>query len=98
MNYSQRGRFFVDALFFAGLDADEGVNLFHRMVVLDVRHNLGWDAREYVALHHQFRPVAVGELTPEYKGVFELGQIHPRWVEVPPLLVYSAGTSQERAK
>lgn len=82
MNYSRRGRFFVDALFFAGLDANEGINLFDRMVVIDVRHTSSWDKREYVALHEQFRPVPAGDITPEYTAVFSRETSLPTWVEV----------------
>lgn len=79
------GRFKVDAFFFAGLETDEGVNLFRDVIVLDVRFDIGTGTREYLAMHRSFRPVPEGEVTPEYNAYFTHDSIFPTWVEIPPI-------------
>lgn len=74
------GRFKVDAFFFAGLNTDEGVNLFRDMVVLEVNFSWNSGAREYVALHRQFDVVPMGEVVPEYTAIFHRGTSTPTWV------------------
>ena len=75
------GRFKVAGLFFRNLAADEGANLFHGMVILDVRHCWG-DEVEYFAMHPDFRLIATGEIVPEYRAIFDSISAVPQWEEV----------------
>lgn len=76
------GRFRVSPDFFVRLKPDEGVNLFHRMVVLRTQDHFLSRDREYLAIHPDFREVAEGELFPEYRAVFDTKSLYPTWVEV----------------
>jgi hypothetical protein len=81
------GRFVVDDVFFLGYgrrEPNDGVNLFHNMVVLDVRREFHRATREYIAMHPDFRRVETGEQIPEYVATFEAGEIHPKWTERKP--------------
>lgn len=78
------GRFTVAHRFYDRLGPDEGVNLFHRMVVLDVKHSFMSHTAEYMAIHPDFRPVSEGEVIPEYVGQFTSDSPYPIWVEVEP--------------
>ncbi len=79
---SRVGRFEVSGLFFRRLAPDEGTNLFHRMVVLDVRTHLDCGVREYLCIHPDFRPRAEGERVPLYHAVFDSKSAFPAWVEI----------------
>lgn len=76
------GRFRVSPVFFVHLGPDEGVNLFHRMVVLRTQEHFLSHDREYLAIHPDFRVVAEGEQFPEYRAVFDTTSPYPTWVEV----------------
>lgn len=88
----RRGWFSVDFRFFDRLDVDEGVNLFHRMVVIDVQHKYFDNRVVYHAIHPGFRAVTPGEIIPEYRGVFSPNSIYPTWVEVTTPTQPSKGT------
>lgn len=75
------GKFRVHHRFFRDLNAGEGVNLFHGMVVYAVEQSFAADERTYYATHRSFRELAMGEATPEYTAVFHAGEIHPTWLE-----------------
>ncbi len=76
---NKKGRFFVNGGFFQGLNHGEGVNLFHGMIILDVRHDFCNDRAEYIAIHEDFKPVVEGRIIPEYIGVFNSKSIYPKW-------------------
>lgn len=76
------GRFRVDKLFFDGLKPCEGINLFHDMVVLRAEEDMCSFATIYVAIHPQFRPIAPGELVPEYEAIFTKDTAYPTWKEI----------------
>lgn len=76
------GHFFVDRAFFRELDVGEGTNLFHQMVVLNVDHEMWSNRVKYHAAHPDFRELAVGEITPEYRAVFTPDSPFPQWQEV----------------
>lgn len=73
------GRFYLAPSFFAGLDCEEGVNIFHRMVVL--RAEQCWDRphTQYLAIHPDFEEVKPGDVVPVYTATFDRGSIYPRW-------------------
>ena len=79
---NKRGIFEVNDQFFNGLCVGDGVNLFSGMVILDMRRDYLQGYREYCAIHADFRPVQIGEITPKYQGVFSTGSTIPKWVEV----------------
>lgn len=81
---SRVGRFKVDAFFFFRRAPEEGLNLFDRMVVLDIRHDYLTGMREYVATHPDFEPRVEGALVPEYKAVFSTESSIPKWVKCEP--------------
>ena len=75
------GRFKVDHHFYDTLDVEEGVNLFDRMVVLDVVHDHVSGVANYTAIHPSYRELPYGEIIPMYVPKFHLGCIAPEWIE-----------------
>lgn len=78
------GTFKVDDRFFNKLEPGDGTNLFHDMVVLDIRHDYLSRDRTYFAVHPAFRPVLQGEKYPEYIAIFRDGTALPEWQELKP--------------
>lgn len=74
------GKFRVSRRFFEGISHDEGVNLFHNMIVLDVRHDITSAYVEYVAIHPDFEPRKDGDVLREYKAHFTERSSTPKWV------------------
>lgn len=79
---NKRGFFEVADKFFDGLETLQGINLFHNMIVLDVRRDFLRPCREYYVIHPDFRGISIGEIVPKYQGIFTDGEIYPKWVEV----------------
>ncbi len=77
------GRFFLHERFLAKLHAGEGTNIFDGMVVLRTEQDIMSGRVQYLAMHPQFRPVEIGEITPEYVATFEAGSATPKWQEQP---------------
>ena len=83
-NGTRIGKFKVSRRFYDGISHGEGVNLFHNMVVLDVRYDLLSAYLEYVAIHPDFEPREDGEELREYGAHFTDKSSIPKWVEKTP--------------
>lgn len=73
------GRFVVAEGFFDRLAAGEGVNLFHNMIVLDVRRDFMSRQVEYIAIHPDFHPLPEGCIVQTYTATFTSGSPYPTW-------------------
>lgn len=78
------GRFTVSSQFFDNLQANEGLNLFHSMIVLRASENYECNAIDYIATHPDFKEVKDDERIPEYVAQFFPNSIYPKWVKREP--------------
>jgi hypothetical protein len=79
----QIGRFVIEGAFFDRLQVGYGVNLFDKMIVLDVTRDWMTDRATYTAVHEQFRAIDQGDICPYYKATFTADSVLPKWVELP---------------
>lgn len=66
------------------LDDGEGAAVFAGFVPLQIEENFRTDELKYYGMHEQFRPVPLGEITPEYVVSLRAGDPFPTWTEVKP--------------
>lgn len=92
------GRFFVAEEFYQDLDPDDGLNIFHRMVVLRAVDAATRFATEYTAVHPAFDEVPRGAVIPTYTAVFTIGSQYPTWVLADDNALAETLTPMERAE
>lgn len=56
--------------------------IFKKIIVLDVEHDYVSNRIKYTVACKKFKVVEEGYMIPEYKPVFECGNINPRWEKV----------------
>ena len=78
------GCFHVSGKFFDNLDIDEGVNVFHRMVVLRASEDFRCFRVTYIAYHPDFDEVKEGEIVPLYYAEFSPDSVYPKWKKATP--------------
>lgn len=79
MKTRKLGKFKVDLVFFKNLEVGQGHNLFHKMIILEVKQEWEYDCIEYIGVHEQFAEVPKGQIIPEYVAIFFNDSIYPRW-------------------
>ena len=67
---------------FIQMAIERGLNPMDRMIVLDIRTSWFGPWIEVCAYHPDFDEVKLGEITPEYEGIFVDGRRSPFWRRV----------------